>query len=58
MTCCSSSLPDPASPDAVSRDLLPEHFQEQLLIHDGLGSSSLSDGFNQDFSQGLNFQAT
>jgi hypothetical protein len=28
MTCCSSSLPLPASPEAVSRDSLPEQLQE------------------------------
>jgi hypothetical protein len=32
MTRCPSSLPHPASPDAVSRDLLPEQRQGWLLI--------------------------
>jgi hypothetical protein len=50
MTCCSSSLPHPASPDAVSRDLLPDQLQGWLLIPSDLGSSSLLNGSSQDFS--------
>lgn len=51
MICCSGSPPDPASTDAVSRDLFPEQLEERLLIHDDLSSSSLSDCSSQDFSK-------
>jgi hypothetical protein len=47
-TCCSSSLPDSASPDAVSRDLIPEQLQEQLLIPNEHSSSNLSGLFQSE----------
>ena len=58
MTCWSSSLPDPASMDTISRDFLWEQFQKGLLILYDLSSSSLSDGSSQDFSKALNFIST
>jgi hypothetical protein len=54
MACCSNSLPDPASTDAVSRDWLSEQLQEGLLGPDDLRSSSLSDNLSQEFMEALN----
>jgi hypothetical protein len=54
MTRCSSSLPDPASIDAVFIDLLLEQLQESLLIPSELDSSGLSDCTSQVFSKFLN----
>jgi hypothetical protein len=50
MTCCSSTLSDPASTDAISSDLVPEEIQEWLLIPNDLGSSSFSHSSSQDFN--------